>query len=133
MTENSTLTDLNIGSESWRVQSEGTPEGMAACRALCCNQFAHLLSIFWFSFPLVSALVFTWQANSGSRIYSFSVKGNFLPEVIEKISCVLLFLAGSHAQNLLLVGEKQSLMMFVNPALELGMVSSSLEGDKDKE
>lgn len=131
MTENSTLADLNIGSESRRVQGEGIPEGMAVGRAHCCNQFAHFLSIFWFSFPLVSALVFTWQANGGSRIYSFSIKGNFLPEVIEKISCVLLFLTGSQARIISLVGEKQSLMTFVNPALELGMMSPCLEGDKD--
>lgn len=107
-------------------QEEGILQGMAAFRAPWCNQCK--FSLFsWFCFSLCQL---ESQAPQGKWLVYLHVKGNFFPEVTEKkkkISCAPLFLTGSHAWLFPVVGEKQNLMKFVDPALELGMMSPALE------
>ena len=52
---------------------------------------AYFLSISWFHFLPVSALISgsTWQANNCSRICSLRVKDNLFPEVTESLLCFL--------------------------------------------
>lgn len=92
---------------------------------------AHFLCVSWFCFPHASALGpgCTWQANGCSRVHSLSAKGNFLPEVAEK-SLGFHCPSGDHMavpKSFTVTGEKQSLVKFVGPALELGMGSPAPE------
>lgn len=92
---------------------------------------APFLSISWFCFLFASALISgsTSQAYVHSRIYSLSAKHNLFPEVTEKISCCFLvldwvtWLSPSRSQQL----GKSKAWWLVGPALELGMMSPSLE------
>ena len=79
----------------WFKELTGTGE-MCTWRCGCTQSLnliinAYFLSISWFHFLPVSALISgsTWQANGCSRICSLSIKDNLFPEVTENLLCFL--------------------------------------------
>ena len=82
---------------------------------------AYFLSISWFHFLPVSALISgsTWQANGCSRICSLSIKDNLFPEVTENLLCFLVldwvtWPSPSHSQSFSSVQSLSHVWLFVS-------------------